>query len=304
MMTAPIRLSAAAGGKGGSWYALLEGLAELVHRVHPSIEIEVVEGGGISNHAQVGSGELDMAILNPPMTAAALAGESPFETQWPELRVGVANLTANYLHFVVAGEVPLISLEEWFQRKHPLRLPVDRSTTVDRLVFQIMLDHYGVSLADLEAWGGGAIPADNYYEQLDLYQRGKVDALWQFMGIPSPSIQEANANRPIRVLPTGAGLIEDLVQRGWIAAEIPTGAYGVVNSPIPTVSMGTSLGFHSAVPDQVVLDITTTICEHAAEVRAIHPAASDFDPGKACDDPGGPLHPGAEGYFKFKGFMV
>lgn len=45
-MTASIRLSAAAGGKGGSWYALLEGLAELVHRVHPSIEIEVVEGGG------------------------------------------------------------------------------------------------------------------------------------------------------------------------------------------------------------------------------------------------------------------
>ena len=236
-MMAQIRLSAAAGGKGGSWYELLEGLATLVHRVHSYIEIEVVEGGGVSNHTLVGSGELDMAILNPPMTLAALSGESPFDTRWPELRVG-RHLTTNYLQFVASGEVPLNSLEEWFQQQYPLRLPVDRSTTVDRLVFQIMLDHYDVSLEDLEAWGGGAVPAANYHEQLDLYRNGKVAALWQFMGIPSPSIQEAQTVRPIRVLPIEAGLIENLVRQGWTAAEIPLGAYGVVTTPMPTVAMG------------------------------------------------------------------
>src|SRR5919106_334458 len=73
-MSASYQLAAAAGGQGGSWYVLLEGLARLVHQVHPEIEVQVVEGGGVSNHTLVGSGELPMAILNPPMTAAALAG--------------------------------------------------------------------------------------------------------------------------------------------------------------------------------------------------------------------------------------
>jgi TRAP-type uncharacterized transport system substrate-binding protein len=64
-------LKAAAGGAGGSWYVLLEGLAALVGEVHPNLRIEVVEGGGVMNHAEVGSNQLPKAILNPPMTVAA-----------------------------------------------------------------------------------------------------------------------------------------------------------------------------------------------------------------------------------------
>lgn len=297
-MTTPIHLEAAAGGKGGSWYVLLEGLAALVHRVHPEIEIQVAEGGGVANHALVGSGQLPMAILNPPMTVAALAGTAPFNQPWPELRIGVANLTVNHLHFVVSEDVPLTSLSDWFTQRYPLRIPVDRTSTVDRLVFQMALDHYGVTEPDLEAWGGGATPALNYHEQLALYRDQKVNALWQFMGIPSPSIQEAHQLRPLKVLPLPPNFVDELVTRGWQPSEIPAGAYGTVNKPIPTVSMGTSLGFHSQVPDDVVFAITETICHHYQQVRKIHPAAAEFDPEQAHLNPGGPLHPGAERYFK------
>jgi TRAP-type uncharacterized transport system substrate-binding protein len=49
-----VQLNAAAGGAGGSWYVLLDGLANLIHDIDPSLEIQVVEGGGISNHENVG----------------------------------------------------------------------------------------------------------------------------------------------------------------------------------------------------------------------------------------------------------
>jgi TRAP transporter TAXI family solute receptor len=296
-MSASYQLSAAAGGKGGSWYVLLEGLAQLVHQVRPEIEVQVVEGGGVSNHALVGSGRLPMAILNPPMTAAALTGTAPFDQPWPELRIAVANLTTNHLHFVVAQDIPLTSLADWFAQKYPLRIPVDRTSTVDRLVFWIALAHYGVAEPDLELWGGGAIPALNYYEQLPLYRDQKVNALWQFMGIPSPSIQEAHDLRPVKVLPLPPDLINELVRQGWQPSEIPAGAYGAP-VPLPTVSMGTSLGFHSQVPDDVVFAITETICQNYQLVRQIHPAVAKFNPGLTRFNPGGPLHPGAERYFK------
>jgi len=215
--------------------------------------------------------------------------------------VGVANLTVNHLQFMVGRDVPLTGLRDWTARRHPLRVPVDRVGTVDRLVFELALEQIGLTPAALESWGGGLVPADNYHQQLSLYRDGKVDALWQFMGIPSPSIQEAHVARPIKPLALLPDLIARLVQLGWSAAELPVGAYGGVTSPAPTVSMGTSLGFHAAVSAKVVFAITAAICDNAARVRAIHPAAATFDPARAEVDTGGLLHEGAARYFEARG---
>jgi TRAP-type uncharacterized transport system substrate-binding protein len=80
---------------------------------------------------------------------------------------------------------------------------------LDRLVFELAREGIGLTAAALASWGGALVPADHYHQQLALYRDGKVDALWQFMGIPSPSIQEAHAARPMKPLP----LTEDLIAR-------------------------------------------------------------------------------------------
>jgi NMT1-like family len=138
-------LKAAAGGAGGSWYILMEGLARLVSEVYPPLHIEVVEGGGVANHAHVGAGELPMGILNPPMTAVAMAGRALYDQAYPALRVGVANLTVNYLHCFVEQVLPLPLVAAWLQQRYPLRLSVDRMGTVDRMVLQLTLEHFGVA---------------------------------------------------------------------------------------------------------------------------------------------------------------
>lgn len=295
--TPAVRLRAAAGGAGGSWYVLLEGLARLVAELHPGIHIDVVEGGGVSNHARIGAGEIEMGVVNPPMTAAAVAGREPFGRAYPDLRVAVTNLTVNHLHCFVEESLPVASVEAWLTEKHPLRMPVDRVGTVDRLVFQLTLGHFGLSEADVAAWGGALVPAPNYDEQLALYRKSDVNALWQFMGIPSPSVQAAHAIRPLRALPFPASLIKALEDLGWTAATLPAGAYGVVDRPTPTVAMGTSLGFHAGVPDDVVHAITRVVCDHPDRVRAIHPAAAHFAPERARMPGPGILHPGAARYF-------
>jgi uncharacterized protein len=305
MTRAPaIRLSAVAGGAGGSWYLLMQGLARLVREIHPDIQIDVVEGGGVSNHARVGSGEIPMGILNPPMTAAAIAGRRPYDRMHPALRVGVANLTTNFLHCFVERSLPVESVATWLEQRRPLKMPVDRIGTVDRMVFQLTLDHFGVAEADVQAWGGALVPANSYDEQLALYQAGSVNALWQFMAIPSPSIEAANALRPLRPLPFAGSLVTTLENLGWTAATLPEGAYGIVAERIPTVSMGTSLGFHAGVADDVVYSIVRAVCEQAERVRQIHPAAAAFDPAAAHRLSRGPLHTGAAKYFREAGLLA
>ena len=298
---APTHLTAAAGGLGGSWYVLLEGLANLIHEVCPGLTITVVEGGGVRNHELVGSGQLPMAILNPPMTVAALAGRLPFNRAFPDLRVGLANLTTNYLQCMVDRACPVHTLQDWLQGRTPLRVPVDRVGTVDRMVFELTLQHFGVSAADAEHWGSRLVPAANYHEQLALYEAGAVDVLWQFMGIPSPAIQAAHALRPLKALALPPALIATLEGLGWTAAHLPIGAYGIVAESVATVAMGTSLGFHASVPTDVVFAITQALCEHPERVRDIHPAARQFDPAQAPLQAGAPLHPGAERYFRNRG---
>jgi uncharacterized protein len=302
-MAAKVRLSAVAGGAGGSWYVLMEGLARLVGEVHPNIRIDVVEGGGVSNHARVGSGEIPMGILNPPMTAAAIAGRRPYDRMHPALRIGVANLTTNYLHCFVEQSLPIDSVAAWLEQRRPVRMPVDRVGTVDRMVFQMTLDHFGVSEPDIQRWGGSLVPANNYDEQLALYRAGSVNALWQFMAIPSPSIEAAHALRPLRPLPLAESLVTTLENQGWTATTLPEGAYGMAAGRVPTVSMGTSLGFHADVADDVVYKIVSAICGHADRVRTTHAAAAAFDPAAAHRLSRGPLHPGAMRYFREAGLL-
>jgi hypothetical protein len=106
--------------------------------------------------------------------------------------------------------------------------------TVDRMVFQLTLDHFGVSEAEVVRWGGVLVPARSYDEQLALYARHEVNALWQFMGIPSPSIQAAHNIRPLKALPFPDSLITALKELGWTAAVLPVGAYGIVEQAVPT----------------------------------------------------------------------
>lgn len=279
----------------------MQGLASLVAEVHPALRIEVVPGGGVANHARVGSGEIEMGILNPPMTAAAIAGRAPYTQAWPALRVGVTNLTVNHLHCAVERGLPVSSVEGWIRHRYPLRLPVDRVGTVDRLVFQHLLAHFGVSESIVAGWGGALIAATSYDEQLDLYARGEVNALWQFMAIPSPSIQAAHVLRPLKMLAFPQSFITELERLGWTAATLPDQAYGADGGKAATLAMTTSLGFHADVAEDVVHTITGAVCDHADRVRRIHPAARDFAVAGAHLGGHGPLHPGAARYFRGKG---
>lgn len=244
-----------------------------------------------------------MGILNPPMTIAALAGGPPYDQAYPEVRVGVCNLTTNHLQFVVDRDVPIGSLEEWAEQRYPLRLPVDRHGTVDRLVFDIAMRCVGITESELARWGGKLVPATNYHEQLAMYREGRVDALWQFMGIPSPSILEAHASRPLKMLPLSERVVRELASRGWSPTELSAEAYGMGTYPLPTVAMSTTLGFNSSVPDDLVFSVVEAICGHYLDIREVHEAAALFTPSRAPRNPGGPLHPGAERYYRTRGLL-
>jgi len=99
---APTHLTAAAGGRGGSWYVLLEGLAALVQDVHPAIAIEVTaiallidaHDERVTGHLRIEEGEECVAEVQH-----RLARRGPVARGDLAMRQPVEHAAVNAAHF-------------------------------------------------------------------------------------------------------------------------------------------------------------------------------------------------------------
>ncbi len=299
----PITLQASAGGVGGVWYIVLAGLAEIVREKVPEISIKVVPGGGLINPPRVAKGDVQLAFVFPPQAAATYAGRDPFSEKTPDIRMIAGGFGDNFVQFAAAEETGLISFDDWMKKKYPLKIAVERKGTTDEWTLKLALSYYKYGYEDVAKWGGKIINT-GYSDQTTMMKDRHVDALWGNIAIPAPAIQDSLLSRKIKLLPLPEDLIKWMADKYALArGEIPVGAYGIVNKPVPTVLHITSLAAHVGVPEDVVYAITKTICENPDRVRAIHASAKTFDPKVAWKNLGAPLHKGAERYYKEKGYM-
>ena len=77
---------------------------------------------------------------------------------------------------------------------------------------------------------------------------------------------------------------------------------GILTEDIPTATMGTVLMAHKSLDPEVAYQIIKIIAENKDRLSAIHKSLG-FDPKVGWKDLPGPLHPGAERYYKEMGYM-
>jgi TRAP-type uncharacterized transport system substrate-binding protein len=67
--------------------------------------------------------------------------------------------------------------------------------------------------------------------------------------------------------------------------------------------MGTTITVHANMKPDLAYTITKTINDNPDRVHKIHGSLADYDPSKGHMFLGAPLHPGAERYYKEKGYV-
>ena len=67
--------------------------------------------------------------------------------------------------------------------------------------------------------------------------------------------------------------------------------------------MGTTIIVSAAMADDVAYTLTKTINDNADRVRKLHASLADYDPSKGWLHLGVALHPGAERYYREKGWL-
>lgn len=295
--------NATVGGLGGVWYTLFSGLSELVKEKDSSIVIRVVPGGGLIAVQKVGDGTSEFGFGFPWTMADARAGREPFKAALPELRAVMGGFGNAYLQVLVDKRLGATSMDDLFRNKKGLKIAVDRVGTTDELALRRVLAYYKLSYEEIQKQGGKVFHA-GYNDQASFFKDRQVDILFQNIAVPSSSILESKVGRDVMLLGFPPELMDHMAKefafaRGTIAA----GAYGLTDKPLASPASPTVATANAKIPDDVVYRFVKIVAENPDRVRKIHDSIKDFDPQNGPKDVGVALHPGAEKYYREKGWL-
>ena len=132
-----------------------------------------------------------------------------------------------------------------------------------------------------------------------------IDAFFYTVGNPSAAIEEPAQSVDLDMVPLNSDAVKAFVAEHpfYITTSIPAGTYRGIDRDIETYAVTATVVTNDSVSEQVVYDMVKTVFENLDELRASHAAFRYLNPEEMLQGLPAPLHPGAEKYYKEKGWM-
>jgi TRAP-type uncharacterized transport system substrate-binding protein len=304
-------------GLTGYFSPLPKGSTVSIHTGHPGEMC--IQGPGLVNE-----GLYHFAITTPPWlahTAADGRGAYGFAEKPIRLRSLCTFPHFDQLALAVRKDLGITSVRQLKDQKVPLRIstaPIHLGHPVG-WVLDVVLAEYDMKIEDFEKWGGSVTSGDrqpDFMQQVPEGSRDRVSTMRS--GHLNAVFDEALMTRPwkdiadtvdLTFLPIDRDVL-DAVERkyGIRSAVIPKGSLRGVDSDLPTIDFaGWILYCHQHLPDDLVFMTLRGLDDQRKQIESL------FQPGQGLtgtldlrnmwQDVDLPLHPGAERYYKSKGYM-
>jgi uncharacterized protein len=288
------------GGVTGVYYAVGGAICRLMnkdrktHGIRCSVEST---GGSAYNVNTIKSGELDFGMSQSDVQYNAYNGvgafkDSPFKDERAVFSVHPEPFTV-----LVRPEASVTKFEDLKGKRFNIGNPGSGTrSSLEELIGALGWSLKDFSLAsELKADEHGPALCDN-----------KIDGFFYGVGHPAANIQDPTTSCGAKLVPITGPVIDKLVadKPYYAKATIPAGMYK--NNPQATDTYGViaTLVTSASVPDETVYQLTKGVFENFGEFKSLHPAFANLDPAKMVKDGlSAPLHPGAEKYYKEKGYI-
>jgi hypothetical protein len=269
-------------------------------------------GGSKENLMAVVEKRLSLLWINPNAPLAlAYKGCPPFSQALP-LRTIAVFPSWDAVVIAVHESTAITSVEDIARRRLPLRVstgtPVEPPFDQDPTMFAVdaMIQAAGFSLQDVRAWGGAvhALSRPSHPDRARMIEAGEIDAIFD-EGILSWG-QFAIA-RGFRILPIEGALRDRLVADGFDIITVEPRHIAALRAPVTAVDFsGWPMIVHADMEDAVAY----ALCE-ALEARKLAIPTDNFKPldmvqlctPDAETPRGAPLHPGAERFYRERGYL-
>jgi len=296
----PPKLVFAAGPAGGAWYGLAGAVAELLKSNIPGALVTVTPGGGVGNVQLVETGKAQLGLSISHLYKSGRDGTDPYTAGMKHVRAVLEIGTSDMAIFLVKKSVPIERIAELKEKKLPLRLTTTSKASTPALGGERLLKEYGISFDDLKAWGG-SVTFTTYSDAASLIVDGHADAI---IATTVPAIDELTRTVEMKWLAPEERVVESMVAKyGYAKNFVEAGKYRWSPKAGWTVGEPNVIIARDDVADDVIFTVTRAICEKPEVIRNWGAHHAGFDPKTAWKNVGGPLHPGAERYFKSVGLM-
>jgi TRAP transporter TAXI family solute receptor len=134
----------------------------------------------------------------------------------------------------------------------------------------------------------------------------KIDAYFWLVGHPSALTQETLSTCDSNLVNATGPEIDKLVADNsfYRKATIPAGMYPGQDGDVNTFGVGATFVTSAEVPDDVVYVVVKAVFENFDDFKGLHPAFANLKEEEMIKDSlSAPLHPGAEKYYKERGWM-
>jgi TRAP-type uncharacterized transport system substrate-binding protein len=254
------------------------------------------------------SGEADIAICNPGgVLGMALRGRGPFKTPLP-LRSIMVMPQFDQLGFALSANTPVRTFGDLKRTRYPLKVSLrGQSDHSVHLICNQVLSAYGISLNDIESWGGKVLYTEGLpyvSERLGAVERGEIDAIWD-EALP------VWAQRAIEIgmhfLPIDEPELTALEADGLKRASITDDEYPGLGETVWTVDFsGWPVFCLDTAPEEMIYNFCAAL--EARKDRIPWYGTGPMPLEKLCRDSKDgplylPLHPGAERFWRERGYL-
>ena len=288
------------GGQTGVYFVVGQSICRLVNRGTAEHNLKCTApstGGSIANINAIKAGDMDMGVAQSDWQYHAYNGSSEFEgNKFDNLRA-VFSVHGEPFTVIARADANIKSFDDLKGK----RVNIGNPGSGQYATMQVVMDALGWTMDDF-ALASELKPA----EQAAALGDNKVDAIIYTVGHPNGSIQEAVSTVEAILVPVTGEAIDKLIADNpyYAAATVPGGMYE--GSPEDTNTFGVKATFVTSadVPDDVVYQVVKAVFDNFDRFKRLHPAFENLSEEQMISDGlSAPLHPGAEQYYKERGWI-
>ncbi len=289
------------GGVTGVYYPTGGAICRLVnkgrkdHGIRCSVEST---GGSVYNINTIREGELEFGVAQSDWQHHAYNGTSRFEEQGPfEKLRAVFSVHPEPFTVVARADAGI----ETFDDLKGKRVNIGNPGSGQRGTMEVLMEAKGWTTDDFEL--ATELKAA---EQSAALCDNQIDAMVYTVGHPSGSIQEATTACDSVLVDVSGPEVQKLIDDNpfYRSATIPGGMYRGNDEDTETFGVGATFVTSADVSEEAVYTVVSSVFENFEDFKKLHPAFANLTPEEmATAGLSAPLHPGAEKYFKEKGWI-
>jgi TRAP transporter TAXI family solute receptor len=257
----------------------------------------------------VSRGEADVCMTTPTWYGAA-AYEGKWDFDGPQNVRAIATFPHDdRLAFAVRADTGIRSFQDLREQKFPLRvaIPASRQLHPAGIVAEEVLAQYGITLHDIESWGGAILPRIGVGKNAGPMVDPSFNAIFD-EAIMTRRWHELAEEYQFNFLPLDDEVLAHFERRGIPRGTIAKGRLHGIEADVPALDFtGWVLLARADLPDEFTYQLTKVLDEQKDAIHEMFGPQSGLtghiDLAQSAREVTLPLHPGAEAYYREKGYL-